>query len=109
MANPLDTKSEELIAIGAAMGANCEPCLRYHVRQATEAGCTQEELRRAVAIAQSVKETPARLMANLAARLLGSPAAESGVGGPCDGLAAQTAGAPRNACCSSASADEGRG
>src|SRR5574341_972662 len=71
VADPLDTKAEELIAIGAALAANCEPCLQYHVRRATEAGCTREAMRRAVEIAQDVKATPARLLASLADRLLG--------------------------------------
>lgn len=106
MADPLDIKTEELIAIGAAMGANCEPCLRYHIRQATEAGCTQAEMRRAVAVAQSVKETPARLMVNLAARLLDAGVPHPGPGGPCEGLAARTAGAPLGSCCSSVPSTE---
>src|SRR5574341_749358 len=84
VADPLDTKAEELIAIGAALAANCEPCLQYHVRRATEAGCTREAMRRAVEIAQDVKDTPARLLANLAGRLLGSsPGAPRG-DGPCE-------------------------
>ena len=48
MTNPLEARTEELVAIGAALAANCEPCLRYHVRRGAEAGCTQDEMRRAL-------------------------------------------------------------
>jgi AhpD family alkylhydroperoxidase len=98
MTNPLDTRTEELIAIGAALASNCEPCLRYHVRRGAEVGCTQEEMRRAVAIAQDVKATPARLLARLADRLLGTPLVSGEPGTTCEMLAAQPASAP-SACC----------
>ncbi len=105
MTDPLDAKSGELIAIGAALAANCEPCLRYHVRRGAEAGCTQDEMRRALEIAQSVKDTPARLVASLADRLLASPTAHPGANGPCETLAAQGASAATASCCTSAVPD----
>ncbi len=55
-----------------------EPCLNHHVQRAREAGITDDQLRAAVAVAQRVKETPARLMLAQAKRLLaatdGAPA-----------------------------------
>ena len=66
----LSTEQEELVAIGAAVAANCEPCLKYHVRQGREAGMTDDQLRAAVAVARKVKEMPARLILELADRLL---------------------------------------
>ncbi|MBI2528666.1 MAG: carboxymuconolactone decarboxylase family protein [Candidatus Rokubacteria bacterium] len=62
---------QELVAVGAAIAANCEPCLAYHVQKAREAGITNDQLQAAVAVAQQVKETPARLMIARANRLLG--------------------------------------
>ena len=61
---------QELVAIGAEIAANCEPCLTFHVQKAREAGITNDQLQAAVAIAQQVKETPARLMVARANRLL---------------------------------------
>lgn len=61
---------EELVAIGAAVAANCEPCLKYHVRKAREVGLTDDQLQAAVAVARQVKETPARLILEAADRLL---------------------------------------
>lgn len=66
----LSTEQEELVAIGAAVAANCEPCLKYHVRRGREAGMTDDQLRAAVAVARNVKEMPARLILELADCLL---------------------------------------
>lgn len=66
----LSKEREELVAIGAAVAANCEPCLVYHVRKAREAGLADDQLRAAIAVARAVKETPARLIIEAAERLL---------------------------------------
>lgn len=97
---PLDTKTEELIAIGAALAANCEPCLRHHVRRGAEAGCTAEAMRRAVEIAQAVKETPTRLLARLADRLLGSSLGPQGGDSPCEAAGGPTVATSAGPCCS---------
>lgn len=68
----LSKDMEELVAIGAAVAANCEPCLKYHVQKARESGLTDTQLRGAVAVARKVKEAPARLILEAADRLLGS-------------------------------------
>ena len=59
----------KFVAIGAAIGANCEPCLRHHVREAEELGISSADIARAVAVAAQVKETPARAILKLAERL----------------------------------------
>ncbi len=99
-APPLDSVTEELIAIGAALGANCDPCLRYHVRRGAEAGCTPEAMRRAVEIAHSVKATPARLLARLADRLLGSSLGSPGGDSPCEAAGGPMAAISSGGCCS---------
>jgi AhpD family alkylhydroperoxidase len=60
----------ELVAIGAAISANCEPCFKFHFQQAKKLGVTREDMMRAVRTAQSVKETPAKAMLQLASRFL---------------------------------------
>lgn len=72
----------ELVAIGAAIAANCEPCFKYHFQQAKKLGVSREDMMRAVKTAQSVKETPAKAMLDLAHRFLeqepaGLPVVES--------------------------------
>lgn len=69
----------ELVAIGAAMAANCEPCFKFHYDAARKLGVSREDMRRAVATAQSVKETPGRAMATLADRFLKPGATEPAV------------------------------
>jgi AhpD family alkylhydroperoxidase len=60
----------ELVAIGAAIAANCEPCFKYHYQQAKKLGVSREDMRRAVKTAQTVKDTPAQAMLQLAHRFL---------------------------------------
>ncbi len=61
----------ELVAIGAAIASNCEPCFKYHYDQARKLGVSELDMRYAVDLAQKVKDTPARAMLNLAERYLG--------------------------------------
>ena len=72
MNTTLAKAQEELVSIGAAIAANCEPCLAHHVRLAREAGLTDAELRAAVVVARRVKERPARLILQAAQRLVGT-------------------------------------
>lgn len=60
----------ELVAIGAAIAANCEPCLKYHYDAAQKLGVSTQDMRSAVDLAQKVKDTPARAMLALAERYL---------------------------------------
>lgn len=76
----------EFVAIGAAIGANCEPCLRHHTREAMKLGITADDVAKAVAFAATVKETPAKNILKLAGRLTqpgGETAAPEAAGGGC--------------------------
>lgn len=65
----------ELVALGAAIAANCEPCFKYHYDQARKLGVSELDMRHAVDLAQKVKDTPAGHMLTLAERYLGAPTA----------------------------------
>jgi AhpD family alkylhydroperoxidase len=65
----------ELVAIGAAIAANCEPCFKYHFQQAKKLGVSREDMMRAVKTAQMVKEAPAKTVLQLAQRYLEGDAA----------------------------------
>lgn len=67
----------ELVAIGAAIASNCEPCFKYHYDQARKLGVSDLDMRYAVDLAQKVKDTPARAMLNLAERYLGPATPET--------------------------------
>jgi AhpD family alkylhydroperoxidase len=60
---------EELVAIGASIASNCEPCLRYHFSQASRLGISVEDIARAVATARAVKAMSAGRVISLAERL----------------------------------------
>ena len=66
----------ELVAMGAAIAANCDPCLRHHAREAETLGVSAEDMARAVELAAKVKDAPHRNILKLAARLTGSGRAE---------------------------------
>ena len=63
---------KELVALGAALACNCEPCLRHHYREAKKLGISDDDIRSAFDMAAMVKQTPARNAQALAEKLLGS-------------------------------------
>lgn len=67
----------ELVALGASVAANCEPCFRAHYDRARKLGVSKEDMWLAVQTAQAVKEQPARQMVDLATRYLKSAAGET--------------------------------
>lgn len=60
----------ELIAISAAVAANCEPCFKFHYDAARKLGVSDADLQTAVRIAQKVKAAPGRAMTELTERIL---------------------------------------
>ncbi len=68
----VDYKVTMLIAAGAAMAANCEPCLNKVIPDLLEAGVTEADIRRAVEIGQFVKDKPAAIMKEAADVLIGT-------------------------------------
>jgi AhpD family alkylhydroperoxidase len=47
---------DELVAIGAAIACNCEPCFKYHFKEALGHGVSRSDVALAVATARKVKE-----------------------------------------------------
>ena len=66
----------ELVAIGAAIASNCEPCFKFHYAAARKLDVSREDMASAVNMAQGVKDTPAQSILMLADRIL-----KSGAGG----------------------------
>ena len=62
----------ELVAIGAAIGSNCEACFKHHYNEARKLGVSREDMAQAVKLADRVKRAPAQNMRVLADKLLGS-------------------------------------
>jgi len=80
----------ELVAIGAAIGSNCEPCFKYHFSQARKLGVSKKDIARAVAMAAAVKEAPARAILELAAKHVGGVASGEEAGVPAKGTCCGT-------------------
>ncbi|CAB1064484.1 hypothetical protein D1BOALGB6SA_9280 [Olavius sp. associated proteobacterium Delta 1] len=91
----VDSKVTMLIAAGAAMAANCEPCLNRVVPDLIEAGVAEEDIRKAVEIGQFVKDKPAAIMKEAADALTGSSLSEprDSEGCPAEALKQQAAAA----------------
>lgn len=66
----LDKRTRELIALGAAIGGNCIPCLRWHFKQCIKLGITAEEIKEATDIAFEVKQVLLKLIRDASDLLL---------------------------------------
>jgi alkylhydroperoxidase/carboxymuconolactone decarboxylase family protein YurZ len=89
----VDYKVSLLIAAGAAMAANCEPCLNKVVPDLMEAGVAEADIRKAVELGQFVKDKPAAIMKEAADALTGTNMSDSieSIGCPVDDLKQQAA------------------
>lgn len=56
----LSHRERELVAIGAALGSNCIPCIELHIPAARQAGLTDTQIREAIELADKVRQVPAR-------------------------------------------------
>ena len=61
----LDANIKELIAIGASVSANCQPCVKYHVGKAREMKIDETEIQQAVDVGQMVRKGAASQMDEL--------------------------------------------
>ena len=72
----LDTRTQELIAIGASFTAHCQPCLEHHVGKARQMGIDPEEISDAIEVAKMVRKgAAAALDTFVASKILLIPAA----------------------------------
>ncbi len=80
----LDIRTKELIAVGASVTANCQPCLQFHVTKARESGAGDEEIATTIAVAKTVRKGASAKMDDFAATLeAAEEAVESGAGSGC--------------------------
>jgi len=52
----MDIQIKELIAIGASVTANCQPCLKYHLNKARESGADNRQINKAVEVGKMVRK-----------------------------------------------------
>lgn len=66
----LSKKSIELVALGAAIGGNCIPCLEWHFKKCVELDISREEIIEAIEMANRVKQVPIKKINETAEKLL---------------------------------------
>jgi AhpD family alkylhydroperoxidase len=66
----MDERTKELIAIGASVGAHCQPCLTYHVEKARELGVNVEDIRAAIEMGHMVEKGAMSAMKKFSAEIL---------------------------------------
>ena len=88
----------ELVAIGAAIAANCEPCFKYHYAQAKKLNVGDEDIAKAVGTAHAVKEVPAAAILKMASAVLGVDCTTAKTFMPASGTCCQSQ-ADSSKCC----------
>lgn len=66
----MDERTKELIAIGASVGAHCQPCLTYHVTKARELGIDEDSIRAAIETGHMVEKGAMSSMRKFSAEVL---------------------------------------
>ena len=67
----LDTKTQELISIAAALVAKCQGCIEGHIKKAVSSGATREEISEAISIALAINAAAIIDLTDIAAGNLG--------------------------------------
>ena len=71
----MNERVKELIAVGASVGAHCQPCLTYHVTKAKELGIAESEILEAIAVGHMVEKGAMSAMRQFSAGVFDAPAA----------------------------------
>jgi AhpD family alkylhydroperoxidase len=74
----IDDKTKELVAIGASITANCQPCLQYHADQARRFGADNQEIAEAIEVGQQVRRGAGAKMDAFVSKLTGPRVAAAG-------------------------------
>jgi 4-carboxymuconolactone decarboxylase len=80
MSDDLSHSERELVALGAALGSNCVPCIEYHIPEARRAGLSDGQISAAIQMADKIRQVPARKVLDAATALLDAGAADGGCG-----------------------------
>ena len=65
----IDERTMRLIAVGASITANCQPCLQINVTKALEKGIDQQEIAEAIGVGKMVRRGAASKMDQFASSL----------------------------------------
>lgn len=80
----LDERTMRLIAVGASITANCQPCLEINVTKALENGADEQEIAEAIVVGKMVRKGAASKMDQFASNLnQATPSPASATDGGC--------------------------
>lgn len=82
----LTEKVKELVAVGASITANCQPCLQYHVEKAIASGAESGEVKAAIEVGKQVRKGASTKMDQFSSNLKETnPVTSGAAGSPCCG------------------------
>ncbi|MBI5906244.1 MAG: carboxymuconolactone decarboxylase family protein [Deltaproteobacteria bacterium] len=81
----LSEKVKELVAVGASITANCQPCLQYHSEKAFTAGADSWEVKAAIEVGKQVRKGASAKMDQFAAAVKETQPAQAGEKSACCG------------------------
>ena len=70
MADRMDPRTKELVAIAASVAGCCQPCFRHHLTKAKELGIDEEDIREAVDLAERIGKAGGQRMNEFVGELL---------------------------------------
>jgi len=80
----LSEKVKELVAVGASITANCQPCLQYHAEKAKANGADSGEVQAAIEIGKQVRKGASAKMDQFSSSLKETHTVPTGAtGSPC--------------------------
>ena len=81
----LKSQIQALIAVGAAVSANCQPCLQSTIAIALESGASEQEITEAIQVGERVRQGAASKMDKFASELnLALPASAAAADSGCE-------------------------
>ena len=74
----LNEKVKELVAVGASITANCQPCLQYHTEKALASGADSGEVKAAIEVGKQVRKGASAKMDSFSSELKEAAPAPTG-------------------------------
>jgi AhpD family alkylhydroperoxidase len=81
----LNEKVKELVAVGASITANCQPCLQYHVEKAQANGADSGEVKAAIEVGKQVRKGASAKMDQFSSSMKEIAPVPASAGSPCCG------------------------
>jgi AhpD family alkylhydroperoxidase len=66
----LSRGERDLVALGAAVGSNCVPCVKHYISEGRNAGLSDRQIEDAIRVADGVRRVPAQEVLDAALALL---------------------------------------